>query len=498
MSIKPILSVGIDVGTTSTHLTINRLFLSNISRAAEPERVVVSHCEKFYESPIKLTPLCSDGSIDADAIFSFLDEQYQLAHVKPADIVSGAIIVTGETAKIRNAEVVAERVSSLAGQFVVASAGPNFESVLAGRGSGAAEYSKTHHKVVCNVDIGGGTTNVAIFKGGFVKSTAAIALGGRLLCLTDELQVLQLTESASIAVESEGLSIRVGETISNQSAMRIAEYAARIIVDMLTSDDYAHPLLVTQSLRIDEHIDEFWFSGGVAGVMSADFRVQSDTEYGDLGIFLARALVDELNTRGIKFHVPGDAIRATVLGAGVHSLQLSGSTVQVSESILPLRDIPVLRLPTLSSVGANLPPRLDDFIQAVSTALDAIDLEWSATCVALSAPWVPRSTYSSLRTWAALIADTFRHLQAKHPLVIICLADIAGALGQMLRSELADVPVVCLDGINDEALGDFMDIGSPVLGGRAVPVVVKSLVFDAVTRPPVCVQVDDARREHDR
>ncbi|MBI2812430.1 MAG: ethanolamine ammonia-lyase reactivating factor EutA [Candidatus Melainabacteria bacterium] len=440
MSIKPILSVGIDVGTTSTHLTINRLFLSNVSRATEPERIVINRREKFYESPVSLTPLCQDGSIDADAIFSFLEEQYELANLKSADIVSGALIVTGETAKIRNAETVSEKISSLAGQFVVASAGPSFESVLAGRGSGAADCSKIQHKVVCNIDIGGGTTNIAIFKNGLVKSTAAIALGGRLLCLTDELKVLKFTESCRIASGNAGVSFRLGETITHRAAMQIAAYAAESIIDMISSSDYALPLLITPPLRVDEPIDEFWFSGGVAEIMAAVSSIQSDTEYGDLGIFLARALLRELKTRKIHFHIPPHPIRATVLGAGIHTLQLSGSTVDVSGNQ---------------------------------------DIDWRQTCVALAAPYVPRVGYSDLHLWAKVIAGAYVHFGAQGPLVVVCANDVASALGQSLRSLLPQVSVVCLDGICDEASGDFMDIGHPLVGGRAVPVVVKNLVFSA-------------------
>lgn len=479
MSIKPILSVGIDVGTTSTHLTINRLFLSNISRATEPERVVISRCEKLYESPIKLTPLCSDGSIDADAIFSFVDEQYRLANINPSDIVSGAIIVTGETAKVRNAEEVAERVSSLAGQFVVASAGPNFESVLAGRGSGAAEYSKTEHKVVCNVDIGGGTTNAAIFKDGLVTSTAAIALGGRLVCLGNDLQVVNCSDPGRIAVGNTGISIQIGETISRESARLIADYAASCIVEMVTSDQYSHPLMITPPLNWGGFIDEIWFSGGVAEVMSADSSVQSDTEYGDLGIFLARALVTQLETRCISYHVPSHPIRATVLGAGIHSLQLSGSTIEVSVGTLPLKNIPVLRLPPETFSERSGPPSVDDFLSLVSKALTSQDLDWRTTCVALSAPCLPRVGYAALRSWAGVIAQTFVGLKGRGPLIVVCRADVAGALGLSLRSELPGTPVVCLDGITDDALGDFLDIGIPILGGKAVPVILKNLVFVA-------------------
>ncbi len=437
--IKPILSVGIDVGTTSTHLTINRLFPSNVSRAAEPERVVISRREKFYESPVRLTPLCEDGSIDADAIVSFLDEQYHLAQLKPDDIVSGAIIVTGETAKIRNAEIVAEKVSALAGQFVVASAGPNFESVLAGRGSGAAEHSKLQHKVVCNVDIGGGTTNIAIFKNGLVQSTAAIALGGRLLCLGDDFKVLKLTESCRIAAECVGLRFPLGEKISFQDAMHIATYASNCIIGMTTSNLYEHPLLITPPLRLDEKIDEFWFSGGVAEIMGSDSSIQPDTKYGDLGVFLARALVSEMETRQIQFHIPAHPIRATVLGAGIHSLKLSGSTVDVAEGALPLRNVPVLRLPFIGSRELPEPPPTDDFLSMVSSALKSQDLDWRVTCVAISAPYVPRAGYTSIRSWADAFARVHRQFSATEPLVIVCTNDVASALGQSLRANLPGV-----------------------------------------------------------
>ncbi len=474
MSIKPILSVGIDVGTTSTHLTINRLFLSNVSRAAEPERVVISGREKLYESPVRLTPLCQDGSIDADAIFLFLEEQYQLANLKPSDIVSGALIVTGETAKIRNAETVAERISALAGQFVVASAGSSFESVLAARGSGAADYSKMQQKVVCNIDIGGGTTNIAIFKNGLVNSTAAISLGGRLLCLTDDLKVLKVTESGRIASDNAGVSSEPGETITARAAMQIAAYASECIVDMISSDEYVHPLLITPPLRMDEPIDEFWFSGGVAEIMAAVSQIQSDTEYGDLGIFLARALVRELETSHIDYHIPAHPIRATVMGAGIHTLQLSGSTVAVSAGVLPLRGMPVVRL---SLTDCPEPPAMGHFLSVVSSALRTSDLNWSESDIALSAPYVPRLGYIAVRSWARLFAGAYIHFGAQGPLVIVCAHDVASALGQALRTELPEVSVVCLDGITDDHLGDFMDIGCPLMGGKAIPVSVKSLVF---------------------
>lgn len=57
------------------------------------------------------------------------------------------------------------------------------ESALAGRGAGAADYSQAHACTVVNLDIGGGTTNIARFTNGALTDTACLNIGGRLVKL---------------------------------------------------------------------------------------------------------------------------------------------------------------------------------------------------------------------------------------------------------------------------------------------------------------------------
>lgn len=63
----------------------------------------------------------------------------------------------------------------------MATAGPKLESLLAGFGSGAADLSKKLNRRIINLDIGGGTTNVAIFNCGECERTFALDIGGRLI-----------------------------------------------------------------------------------------------------------------------------------------------------------------------------------------------------------------------------------------------------------------------------------------------------------------------------
>lgn len=477
MSQSSIISVGIDVGTTSMHLSINRLWLSNVSKPGEPVRVVISSRDSIYESPVFFTPLLENGAIDADAIFLFLRQQYELARVTASDIVSGAAIITGETAKIRNAESVVSRISSLAGQFVVASAGPNYESVLAGRGSGAADYSKLTGKVVCNVDVGGGTTNIVIFKNGQVKATSALSVGGRLVSLTSDLKILKLTDSARLLFKQLNISAEPGNALSAEHVSTLSHLAADLIYDAITENSWAHPLLITEPLCIEEPIEEIWFTGGVAEIMSKLTSISSDTAYGDIGVFLARSILTKMQSANAKHLVPPNPIRATVLGASVHTLQLSGSTVWVSAGVLPLRDVPIVEptLPTGAVLGAGLTGEV--LVRAIAQSLERLDRSWDRECVAISLPGVGRADYGTIKLWGSLLTDAFKHFRAREPYIIICAHDVGSALGQTLRSDNPGLALVCLDGVGLGSGGDFIDIGAPLAGGSAVPVVLKTLVF---------------------
>ena len=54
------------------------------------------------------------------------------------------------------------------------------EGVIAGKGSGACRFSEEESTDVVNLDIGGGTTNLAFFSCGEDAGTACYDVGGRL------------------------------------------------------------------------------------------------------------------------------------------------------------------------------------------------------------------------------------------------------------------------------------------------------------------------------
>ncbi len=137
--------------------------------------------------------------------------EYDAAGISPESIETGAVIITGETARTKNAEAILQALSAEAGDFVVTIAGPNAEAQIAGRGSGAARWSTDHYEQVTCVDIGGGTSNAAVFKMGRHLSSSAIAVGGRQLEIDPSGVVTRVAPPGRSIIEDLGLDLKEGQ-----------------------------------------------------------------------------------------------------------------------------------------------------------------------------------------------------------------------------------------------------------------------------------------------
>ena len=180
MDSKQILSVGIDIGTSTSQLVFSRLELRNRAAACQIPRFEITDRRIVWQSPVAFTPLTDVDTLDEAALDALIRGWYAEAGVRPEDVETGAVIVTGESLKTVNARRTVMRLADSLGDFVVASAGPHLESVIAGRGAGAAALSEARRGTVLNIDIGGGTSNYAVFRAGRVIDTACFNMGGRL------------------------------------------------------------------------------------------------------------------------------------------------------------------------------------------------------------------------------------------------------------------------------------------------------------------------------
>lgn len=473
---ETILSVGIDVGTSTTELVFSRLTIDNLAGAFSVPRIEIVDKEIVWRSPVHDTPLVTPELIDADRLRTIVLDDYDSADVRPSDVRTGAAIITGETARADNAEQVLAALSELAGDFVVATAGPHLESVLAARGAGIDTFSQHSAAVVANLDIGGGTTNVACYRRGRLLGASCLDIGGRLVRVGDGV-VRYVSPQLQRLAEASGIPLRVGDRADLDRLRTLTRVMARQLAMgvHLVDPDPIHATLYTndgQPLPAAAVPTMVSFSGGVADLIDTP-RDSDPLRYNDIGVLLGWAIADDSAFRLVERHHGAETIGATVVGAGVHTTEISGSTIEYAADRLPIRNVPTIRIPEGREADAA------GLATEIREGLDLLHPGGADQTVAVCLSGTHASSFAEVRQLAAAILEGARPvLEGPNPLVIVLEKDLAKGVGQSLaalRGRHDDV--ICIDGVHTRA-GDYIDIGNPVGAGRAVPVVVKTLVFN--------------------
>lgn len=475
-----LISVGIDIGTTTSHLVVTKLTFANSSLVNAAPSLAITRREVIFESPVFLTPLTATGEIAAKQTADLIAQAYDTIGLNKSDIDTGALIITGQSARARNAEEVSAHLAGLAGGFVVESAGPHLESALAARGSQAVDYSQRTCQTILNIDIGGGTSNYALVVNGKIVETACLNIGGRMLQF-DWCQntISEVSPSAKIVIDDLQLTqLKPGQAIEIATLHQLSKQLAQTILasatavtDLTGASTYPELMLTNALTNSHSAIDEIWLSGGVASVMAEDDL----TKYCDLGVFLGQALRQVLQAQPIPFKVAPRAIRATVIGAGLHTLQLSGSTIGFASENLPLRNLKLIKIDA-SKRGT--------ISEQIESQLQQREHEWSRAPVAIVLTGVSAAmlSFTFLKQLAIEIAQSFVSASAIDPLVLVSEVDLAMALNLILKGLLTtDIRIITVDGIN-VAEGDYIDIGRPVSASadpntQSLPIVVKTLLF---------------------
>lgn len=466
-----ILSVGVDVGSSTSHLVFSKLLLKKDERSVT-RRFKIQQRHIVYEGNIIHTPLSDDKTIDIGKLTEFFKAEYERAGIHPKDIQTGAVIVTGESARKKNARQIAEALSNDAGKFVAATAGPNFESLIAAMGSGAVARSKDRNKTILSCDIGGGTSNIAVIKNGQTLSTSCISVGGRVLGVSSKGKIWRIDQPAQVVMQHLGLNYTIGDHISKAEIKSIAATFGKILFEVITGtakSRLARQLIQTDDLQFPGRIDEYSFSGGVAELMYG-----GSNHYDDIGKILAEqinALTPGLTAAVVE---PANKIRATVIGAGAYSLSISGSSCFMDDQIVfPIRNVPVIRVDVDPS---NL--SFEHIVSQINAAFRRFDRVEGEDVVALYFKDPVQASYPRLELFA-------RSIEAAHadsiknglPIILIFGTDIACGVGNVIRRETGlKTNLLTLDELTLKE-GDWIDIGEPLVAGQVFPVTVKSLVF---------------------
>ena len=475
---RDMISVGIDVGTTTTQIVFSHLSIQDTARAGQAPRIRIQSRAVLYQSPIHFTPLLTEDMVDVAALSELVRKEYLRAGISPGQIETGAVIITGEAARSQNADAILQALSDLAGDFVVTVAGPNVEAQIAARGSGAAAYSADHYTQVVNADVGGGTSNAAIFRIGEHIASAAMAVGGRQIEIERTSGVIRhIPPPGRTIIQALNLPLREGGQADLPTLRRFCDVMADLIVDLIEGEvsDLGQKLQLTPPLREAENTRVVFLSGGVAAYYYDPVEINSLADvaiHDDVGPLLAQSL--RLNRRLQEMNVqrPKQTLRATVLGAASQTVTLSGSTIWAERVILPLRNLPVIR-PHLDHDQLS-PETIADAIRYAVQRWD-IDPQQRAIALAMDLPEV--MDYDVLQTLAqGVVQYAANQLTPTRPLVLIVERDYAQALGQTIKALRPEAPLVVIDqvGLGE---GDFIDIGEPMLDGRVVPLSVKTLIF---------------------
>ncbi len=466
-------TVGIDIGSSTSHLLFAKVALQRQSQGLSSRFVVIGR-EIVWRSPILLTPLLPDGTIDASELGEFINHCYREAGFTQSKIDSGAVILTGEAIKRKNARAIDELFAADAGKFVCATAGHKLECRLAAHGSGAVALSKARDTCLLHADVGGGTTKLALIDRGTIRGLSAFAVGGRLIATDASGAWTRVDQSAQLVADDLQIKISpqalANESVRRRIAHRLATVAADVILDA-PLDPLGESLLLTEPLPRALSPSAVTVSGGVAEYMFG----HETREFGDIAKLFAADLASELSRRsGLPLIDPGQRIRATVIGASQFTVQVSGKTIYLPDPyVLPVHNVPVLRV-GLGSSGEIDPERL---AAAVRAGMEEIDLDHIAQ-VAIAFAWHGDPEHSRLKAAAEGILRALSPLAKRIKLLLLMIdGDIGKTFGRLLHRELNwPGKIVSIDGMELQEL-DFVDVGELIAPPGVVPVVIKSLLF---------------------
>jgi len=471
---KLLTSVGIDIGTTTSHIVFSSILLER-DPLSRTEKFEIKERKVLHSGPIHFTPFSDPNTIDFESLRRLILKDYAEAGIQLSDIDTGAVIITGETAKKENAEGIVAALAGEAGKFVAATAGPNFESVLAAHGSGAVARSSEIGQTIYNVDVGGGSSNIAVCTEGKVVATAAINVGGRLVAIDDKGTITRLEETGKKVGEKIGVNLALGGHLSEENRRKMAQALAEALIQAILGDvktELASMLMMTQPLGYIGEPDLLMLSGGVAEFVHGE----ETQDYNDLGLLLAIEIERLAKKCGLKLIEPEHRIRATVIGAGQSTLEVSGSTTFLTSGLdYPLRNLPVVNphVPLSSTSSA-------DISKAIEDALRRFDLKEGTDPVILAFINAVRPSYQNLTEFARGVVEGLPNTVANSKPILMCFdSDIGNSVGNvMMRETEIESKILSIDEIALHE-GDFVDIGEPIIEGVVVPVVVKTLVFES-------------------
>lgn len=460
-------SVGIDIGSSTSHMMFSRMRVGYPSihtrRPEVLERSVLSR------SPVLLTPFSKDWTIETEPLKNLLRQSFAYAGLNPNEVDTGAVIITGEAARRTNARAIVDIFADESGRFVCATAGPRLELLLAAHGSGAILVSRERGLNLLNIDVGGGTTKVGVIKNGRLVDGGVFNIGARVLA-HDGGVLSRLEKTGRYFLEEVGRPLAIGDRLDMDLSKLVSQRMSNVLFGILSGGKATKELVVLPFAQVPEldGIDGVIFSGGVSEYIYG----REQRTFGDLGPYLGQQIRDRAQERDLTILDGREGLRATVIGASQFSLQLSGETIHIPDlGVLPLRNLRVVVVTV--QWGDSVAEKTE---KTILTTIRSMDPEVRGDPFALAILTPPFLGYGMALELAKGLRRALLSLDSTdRPEALVFGQNIGRVVGEALGDELK---ILSIDEISLSEL-DFIDIGSPTGEDFYVPVVVKSLVFES-------------------
>ncbi|WP_342469288.1 ethanolamine ammonia-lyase reactivating factor EutA [Ureibacillus sp. FSL K6-3587] len=465
MSKECVISAGIDIGTSTTKLVLSELEIENTAGYGVVPQIKITNKRILYRSSIHRTPLLDEEIIHMPSIRQILLDEFGKANLTPKQIQTGAIIITGETATKHNASEVIHTLSDEMGEFLVATAGADLEGILAAKGSGAFEYSAQHpHSVIANIDIGGGTANIAVIKNKQFLGTCTLHVGGRLIEFQyDKVSFIAPPIRQWIQATNQNITKETNR-LNHAITLLINEMVESLFLALHQQIEAHHPLLLGHVPNWDEPIDTIMFSGGVARFLHSNEPARTD----DIGWLLAKQINQSELFDQFQIITPTETVAATVIGTSMQTTEISGATIHVETEKLPIKNCPIIVVDFENKLDLS-----HTIFRAVNQAMEIYRFHTEAISVAWYIKNLPRLSFHHIEEMATQFIELLAPFSI--PYIFIFQQDYGKVFGQTLLRFPKNNTIISIDQIQVEH-GDYIDIGKALDAG-VVPVVIKTLAF---------------------
>ena len=228
-----------------------------------------------------------------------------------------------------------------------------------------------------------------------------------------------------------------------------------------------------RSLRGARSYDAVVFSGGVGEYVYG----KESNSFGDLGEPLGKALQGLISSGAFAWPLAParECIRATVMGAAQHTIQVSGNTIYRSnDELLPRKNLQALRPPV--DLSDNIDP--STLAETISSHFQVFDLKEGEAEVALVFRWDGPPAAIRIAAFCRGLMDGLpATVRSGRAIYLVFDHDLAGLVGTVLKNDFElKNDVLAIDGVTLHDF-DFIDLGKALEPSGTVPVTIKSLVF---------------------